>query len=152
MGTVRKFRIGAKHPHHLGAGHVGHANVEQNQSRPLLPDSRKRFRPARRAIDGIPAMPKVRGVDIRRVLEIIDQENERLWHRCRDIAIRERRDVHDQPRAAVVLLNGSTAGTEDEVCPPDEIETAGAIYTKYLASRRDRPIKAVELHKLRTGA
>ena len=37
-------------------------------------------------------MSEVRGVDIRRVLEIIDQENERLcgWHRCRDIAIRER--------------------------------------------------------------
>ena len=37
-------------------------------------------------------MPEVRGVDIRSVLEIIDQENERLcgWHRGRDNAIRER--------------------------------------------------------------
>ncbi len=46
--------------------------------------------------------------------------------------------VHDEPRSAIVLLNGSTAGTEDEVCPPDEIETATAIYTKHLASRHDR--------------
>ena len=46
--------------------------------------------------------------------------------------------VPDQPSAAVILLNGSTAGTEDEVCPPDEVETATAIYTKYLAGRQDR--------------
>jgi hypothetical protein len=46
--------------------------------------------------------------------------------------------VLDQPRAAVVLLSGSIAGTEDEVCPPDEIETAATIYTKHLTGRQDR--------------
>jgi hypothetical protein len=39
--------------------------------------------------------------------------------------------VADVARDAVVLLTGSTAGNVDEVCPPDEIVRADAIYAAY---------------------
>ena len=44
--------------------------------------------------------------------------------------------VPDPARVALVLLTGTTAGWDDEVCPPDEIAAADAIYAKYLATRR----------------
>jgi hypothetical protein len=43
--------------------------------------------------------------------------------------------VPEHSRTAVVLLLGTTTGTYDEICPPDEIEAANRIYQKYLTAR-----------------
>ena len=44
--------------------------------------------------------------------------------------------IIDEWRAALVLLTGTTAGNEDEVCPPDSIALADTIYGAYLTTRR----------------
>jgi hypothetical protein len=43
--------------------------------------------------------------------------------------------VADVARDVVVLLAGSTLGSEDEVCPPDEIARVDAIYSAYLKAK-----------------
>ena len=43
--------------------------------------------------------------------------------------------VSDTARNAAVLLTGSTAGSEEQVCPPDEIALADAIYQTYLSAK-----------------
>jgi hypothetical protein len=37
----------------------------------------------------------------------------------------------------LVLLTGTTLGTDEEICPPDQIALADAIYDAYLSGRRD---------------
>lgn len=45
--------------------------------------------------------------------------------------------VCDESRIALVLLTGATTGTEDEACPPHEIEAADSIYNTYLSTQRE---------------
>jgi hypothetical protein len=41
----------------------------------------------------------------------------------------------DEGRETLVLLTGTTAAGEEDVCPPDQIALADAIYDAYLAAR-----------------
>lgn len=45
--------------------------------------------------------------------------------------------INDRVRQTLVLLTGSTAGSAEEVCPPDQITLADGIYGTYLR-RRDQ--------------
>lgn len=54
----------------------------------------------------------------------------RVPHGERDICV-----LYVSEPSRLVLLTGSTTGTQDEVCPPDEIAMADAIYRRFLAQR-----------------
>ena len=43
----------------------------------------------------------------------------------------------DEGRETLVLLTGTTAAGEEEICPPDQIALADAIYDAYLSARRE---------------
>jgi hypothetical protein len=45
--------------------------------------------------------------------------------------------ISDEPGSRLVLLMGTTRGTDDEVCPPDDIEHADRIYKRYVAGRHN---------------
>jgi hypothetical protein len=45
--------------------------------------------------------------------------------------------ISDEPNARLVLLTGTARGTDDEVCPPDDIAHADFLYKGYLAGRQD---------------
>lgn len=44
--------------------------------------------------------------------------------------------IPDDPSSRLVLLTGTTMGTDDEVCPPADVERADAIYKRYVAGRK----------------
>lgn len=43
----------------------------------------------------------------------------------------------DDGRQTLVLLTGTTAGSDEEICPPELIAQADAIHEAYLSGRRD---------------
>ena len=43
--------------------------------------------------------------------------------------------ISDDPSARLVLLTGTTRGTDDDVCPPEDVERADAIYQRYVSGR-----------------
>jgi hypothetical protein len=46
--------------------------------------------------------------------------------------------IPDEKRAALILLTGTTTGTQAEPCPPEHVELADLIYGDYI-TRRDGP-------------
>ena len=56
----------------------------------------------------------------------------RVPHQGREICVLY---VSDEGRSALVLLTGSTAGTSDDTCPPEQVQIADAIYANYRARR-----------------
>jgi hypothetical protein len=45
----------------------------------------------------------------------------------------------DEEHAALVLLTGTTTGTQDEPCPPEHVELADRVYRNYLTQHEDPP-------------
>ena len=45
--------------------------------------------------------------------------------------------ISAEPESRLVLLTGTTTGTGDAVCPPEQVELADSIYGHYLARRED---------------
>jgi hypothetical protein len=45
--------------------------------------------------------------------------------------------ISDDRSSRLVLLTGSTRGSDDVVCPPEEVERADSIYERYLARHTD---------------
>ena len=43
--------------------------------------------------------------------------------------------IPDEERAALMLLTGTTTGTQEEPCPPEHVELADLIYRDYLTRR-----------------
>jgi hypothetical protein len=44
--------------------------------------------------------------------------------------------ISDEPSCRLVLLTGTTKRTDEEVCPPEDVERADFIYNRYVAGRR----------------
>jgi hypothetical protein len=47
--------------------------------------------------------------------------------------------IADESRTAVVLLTGTTTGSADDPCPPEDIERADSVYDGYLVFRAGPP-------------
>ena len=45
--------------------------------------------------------------------------------------------ISDESGSRLILLMGTTRGTDDEVCPPDDIAHADFLYKRYVAGRRN---------------
>ena len=45
--------------------------------------------------------------------------------------------IPDDRRSRLVLLTGTTTGTEGEVCPPEDVDRADVIYGEFLARSED---------------
>lgn len=45
--------------------------------------------------------------------------------------------ISEESRSRLVLLTGATTGSDDQVCPPEDVARADVIYGHYLATREN---------------